>query len=401
MPYQNPKLLSKRYPTTDEALDAMKRADAADATARDVRPLMSMLKRAATYPRMKGLIRTRRVAVSSFGWKFISDADHADDAARAKARCGAVIRRIIKHHTQTPLYGAMAVELDEWRITATGTAPTVRHVYDPVEVERLGGDPRDVAVLADAPTVTRRYIQQEEPKFWITDTDDSYEVGGDLRTLLLDIILLSDTKVEWANLNRKLKGIIQALWEQWASQKDKQAAIDAIKTFITSNAAATSKSVDFKFHQVADGATSVSLKDFRQWLEDTLGITILGQANTTELPSGGGSRAALQILNLIRADIYYDDMIRVEDMINSQLLLWDYQLNHDASATQVPWRFAFDLSEEQDVEKNARIIVEAKTAGIPLLKAEVYERLGYTRPDDTTPAEDRFEWPSSTQLLLP
>ena len=73
-----------------------------------------------------------------------------------------------------------------------------------------------------------------------------------------------------------------------------------------------------------------------------IAIAVLGQANTSELPNHGGSRAALEVLRLISKDIFYSDMVRVESIINRFLLI-GYRLNYDKTAVKTPFNFRFDI----------------------------------------------------------
>jgi phage gp29-like protein len=106
----------------------------------------------------------------------------------------------------------------------------------------------------------------------------------------------------------------------------------------------------------------------------------LGQANTTELPSKSGSRAALSVQKLITDDIMYSDIITFEKTVNTQLLVFNNIMNYGTNHPN--YRFKVILDDSEDYEKNAIIIREAVSAGIPLIKSEVYEKLGLTPPQD-------------------
>lgn len=154
-----------------------------------------------------------------------------------------------------------------------------------------------------------------------------------------------------------------------------------MKQLLKENYVFTSDVIEYKFHQIANSTAGSSFKEIHQELNNSLAIAILGQANTSELPAGGGSRAALEVQRLVSADIMYSDVIATTALINEQLLPIDFWFN--ASSKEPPYEFKIMLAEQTDYESNAVIIREALAAGVPLKKSEVYSKLGFSMPDDT------------------
>ena len=129
------KILGSSLPTTQQARASFRAADL-DSN-RDMRDLMFYLQEVSEADGIiRNLIRIRRVGVNSFGWKIIS-ADKKDDknALAAKLRCNKIIKRILKFHTDTPMYGAMAVNFKFDKIGSDFVPVFVRR-YKPVEIER-------------------------------------------------------------------------------------------------------------------------------------------------------------------------------------------------------------------------------------------------------------------------
>lgn len=370
-------------PDIDEAVKRLKQADDPDPANRDVRPLMAILaKMSQVVPRLRGQIRTRRVAVSAFGWKIVPyDRTDTERAAQAAQRLANVIRFAQNSHAFAPCFGALAMELTWQTNTPVGTTPTVVRRCHPTEVERL--TTTDVAILADGDTLQRTPITPEQRDGWLIDIEhDALVAGGLLRSLIFHEILLHESTREWNWYNQKLKGISQAMLEEWAGDDDKATAAAQLRQLAENSYSITSTAVEYKHTQMTATGGYSSFESFRKALEADRSIALLGQANTTELPNNGGSRAALEILRLISADIHYDDMQRFEALINDQLLPADFRMNFDKAAVTVPWRFTLDLSEEQDREKNARTITELLGNGIPLLRSEVYGQTGFSVPQE-------------------
>ncbi|MCB0713405.1 MAG: DUF935 family protein [Ignavibacteriae bacterium] len=400
MAYEYAPLKQRTFPTLKQASDALKRADNADPQARDVRPLMAILNAMAERStRLAGHILTRKAAVCSYKWTVkpyeTSDQERADKAA---ARCRRVINDVLGWHIDRHLYGAMAVELKWITGTPNGTAPKIIKSYLPTEVEKNGRNAEDVAILKGDQEFERFYPLQQDPvENWLIDVDDRTYRGGILRTLAFHEILINENIQEWAAFNKKLKGIIQARFEQWATQEEKENAITALKQLAEHNYSATSKATEFVFNKTADYLGAAGFKDFKRELEQDRAITILGQANTPSLPASGGSRAALQVQSMITADIHHDSMVTAEQFTTDQLLLHDHRLNAEPNATDAPYYLEISLAEDRDPEKEARTIAYAKQAAIPVKKAEVYERLQYTQPEE---GEDAFDWSNAGGMIL-
>ena len=377
-------LNNRRLPTIEDAVKYLKAADEEDPASRDVRGLMAIIaKMQEEIPRLRGIIGTRRAAIASFDWIITpNEPSDAERANQARLRCRRAINSIMFQHTDMPLNGALVDELTWDTQGLYGTTPKILKRFHPTEIERWGSDPSKLMLLADTANLTRIPIAAQNPQEYLVACDDSWLQGGILRSLIPHEIILLGTIQEWNAFNAKLKGIIQAKIEEWASDDDKTTAAAALRQVAQHNYALTSKAVEYAYTKITDAAGSTSFKDLKAELEADRSITILGQANTTQLPNNGGSRAAVEILKLISADIHYTDMQKVEQLINEQLLTYDFQLNGNPAATEAPWEFKIDLSQERDTEKEARTATELLTNGVPLLKSEVYAKTGYTVPGD-------------------
>jgi phage gp29-like protein len=182
--------------------------------------------------------------------------------------------------------------------------------------------------------------------------------------------------LEWANYNKKIKGLIQAK----APDHEKKDASNALDSFMNNTYAVTSKDVEFLVNNLADMKGLSSFKEFIAKLEEDTAIAILGQANTNQLPNNG-SYSALNILNMIRNDIAFSDMQRAKSLVNESLLLFDYRMNIDSSANSHPYEFDFVFDEAEDVETNARVLEIAIRNGIPLSQDTVYNKLNIKAPE--------------------
>lgn len=392
--YVYSKIRRKTLPSQKQFEDVQELADRDNANDRDVRPLMSVLMRLRRAdPRLRGHILTRSTAVSSFSWNIIPvnpkpAPAEVELANKVRQRCANLIGEVIAHRLQASLYDVMVIESEINRLTPLGAVQTPVRRYRPVELEKTTDyeasiyRPGDEKFIDKILPLAVGSPLDDRSRFTVSISDDD-ERGGLFRSIALHEILLWDNRIEWGNFNKKLKGIIQAIFMEGATAEEIQDAAESTKQLAQNAYSVTSDMIEFKFNQLTQSGGWTSFKDFLSDVKTDITLTLLGQANTAELPNGGGSRAALQVLNLIRSDIMFDDMIRTTKCINSQVLLNDARLNIDEKITEAPYQFAFNMPDGLDPETRARITLDAYNAGITLLTAELYREIGMTPPPGT------------------
>lgn len=406
MAYDNPDLRKQLLPTLPQVSKAFQKADAADEKSRDVRPLLSILMRLPDAdPRLGGHLLTRQTAITSFDW--VLEGDDAAGAAAAAARLAPPIDHVLSRITEAPLFGAVAMK-GAWSMDTAQQAQvfTVTQDLDPDEIERPTRRRADVQRLEwSGSKVTRTPIAEDDPE-WIVAIDTQRGVaGGVLRSVLIRVVLASMNLQEWAQFLRKLKGIISGKFVGGVPEPgdpERDAADAALTNVVTGGYTLQSDQLSFELSKMVDAAGGASFKDFKSEMEADAAVAILGQANTAQLPSGGGSRAALEVLNLIRRDIHHADIRLAERVVQEQLVDRDYRINVDAAAARAPWRFRIQIEQDQDHEANARALVDAADAcaafGVGMNADDFYNRLGVDRPGGTpnvlTPR-------ASSPLLLP
>lgn len=381
--YTLSQLNNRQMPTIDQIKTALRKASETNQEYRDVRPLMAMLNRMEEVsPRLAGAILTRKTGLSSYGWVIKSRDTQfpKEKLLEIKNRLSKSITFILNECVRTPLYGSFCVEM-EWRLSGKNYYyPIVNRLYHPTELEK---DFKTLYILEpkdDGYGFSRQNVEEIEnyELYYIRETDELFKQGGILRSIIFHEVLRNDTIQEWANFNKKLKGLIQAL----APDNEKSDAADALTNFITNNFAITSKEVEFKLNDLTSGKSLESFPAFLDYLNKEIQIAILGQANTVELPNIGGSRAAVQVLDLIRQDILFADMNRVKTLIDNQLLLADYKWNSDKSAIEAPYEFEFIEDQQDNMETFARVLESLMRSGIPLSRSEVYAKLNLNPPQD-------------------
>ena len=361
-----------RYPTEQEFQAAIRAADNIEDKSRNTTKLLDYLSYFANNnPRIKGHINTRQTAIASWGWE-ITDAEgkKPPEAINTAIRLGKTIRRLINEVVYGSIYGWFAIDL-RWQLVETDRIPNPQSI--PVKFLEPMGD--GSLAIKDKSGKRISQIQQNDPNFlFFNDGADSK--GGTMRSLGLTEIMRADAIREIGNYVKKLKGIVQGI-DRGADDQEIEIAKTALQTAMRENYMFSSDLVDFKYHNIT-GTPGTVFKDYLDYLNSSISIALLGQANTPQLPSGGGSRAALQVQQMVTADIMFADVELLENVVNDQLLHYDYLQNF--GKTLSPWKFKVTLDDPVDYEASVIVVREALTAGVPLLKNEVYERIGFEMP---------------------
>jgi phage gp29-like protein len=367
----------KVYPSLSEYFKYVQSAETEDPRARGIKKLFDTLKKAMQInSRIVGHFSTRTTALSSFDWNLIGDFNKIEEIIN---RNKTLINYLINNHTYTAMFGATLYKLCIIN-NELGSQLFVEKKYDNSEFDYN----LDSLYLYDTNGSFTEEISLIENEYHLLNTIQYYSKGGILRSIMPIEIIRFDMILENANWLRKLKGILQIV-NKGSSPENERAAEQAAQTAVSNNYLISDDLIEFKLNEIA-GSGGTVFKDFIDFINKEISIAILGQANTSELPNGGGSRAALQIQSLISADIFYADMIRMEEFIDKILLL-DYKNNYDKLAVIAPYKFKFSIAEEQDIERNAaalKIINEF----LPVLKKEAYQFINFTVPSKTDLEED-------------
>jgi len=339
----------------------------------DQRPLMYILQRLiGSSPRLAGLILTRQTALTSFDWTFTNMSP--SDLDKTKPQFDQLIPLILKLIIDSKLFGISAISL-RWKLIDGFFYPIFDKYYPPTMLENsVDGVTSLINTLPDM-SLIRKPLNLDQNVLLDASTS-TINPGGILRTVLLHEYLRDRTLQEWHESNRRIKGLIQAK----SPNEQKNQTSEALKSLLTSHFAVTSDSVDLSLKELVSGTAIESFPQFLDVLKTEVAIAILGQANTVELPANGGSRAGLQILNLIRHDILFSDMQSASDVINNQLLLYFYRLNYDKNASYCPFKFQFVFDEIVNIEMNIRTLEFARNINLPISLDDIYRKLVLPKP---------------------
>jgi phage gp29-like protein len=368
-----------KYPSPTTIDTYLKKAD----DDKDPRDLMAVLKHMRTInARLQGHISVRKTAVAAYEWQVIPrDGTSTDSYTKAVLRTKNAIKKILSSHHQIPLYGCAA-----WSLSWEGTQERFPLVVKMWEAQELRTDGLTVSLLKKNEATNfliGTYIPEDfqNVSLLCESTGDAEEAHGAMRTIFPAELRRHASLVEWRNTNTKYKGLLQGTYDDAATNEEIEIAKAGARDAAMNNLVVTPASIAFKHNQMVSAGASDSFAKMIEECTSEISIGILGQANTSELPSSGGSRAALQVLSQISADYHWSDINRVTEVIN-RLLLIDYRINVDRGATECPWKFELYLPDTLDLEQRVDAATRLYQSGIPVRTAELYKLLGMTPPDD-------------------
>lgn len=355
--YQNPLLLKQQFPTdVAELTKVIMQSLLVDDEKRDVRPLMSILQRIETLDsRMKRHIKRRKTLIAAADWNIVAeDKADAEAAKLVKKRIGRAVRKYFKSYVESELYGCSLAEL-EYKQKSYGWVPVIKRRYQPVELEPNAKYFMGIAILDDAAQgkFTRREIPENERHTFLANCSDDLEPGGIFRSLIFHEYIQNITLQEWEQFIQFLKGIIQGTHEPGATAEEKAAGVKALETAVERNFIFTSKRVGFDFHRIVEESSGKSFEAIQALMRDDIEIAVTG----TSTLAGDRQRNAPTVQYNTEEDIAFWGRQEFADIINEQLLTWDYWMNvgKDYEA-EIPWKFEWQIRRTEDREGNARII---------------------------------------------
>ena len=159
-----------------------------------------------------------------------------------------------------------------------------------------------------------------------------------------------------------------------ATEADKQALLSAVANIGTDAAAIIPDSMLIEFTEARQTGSAELYERFCEYLDRQVSKAVLGQTLTTELPRGGGSRAAAEVHDAVRRDILAADARRLSETLTRDLVKPMVDLN--AGPQRRYPRIELVLPNDQDDQVFAGIIAELADRGLRIGQKTVLDRLG-------------------------
>jgi phage gp29-like protein len=168
-----------------------------------------------------------------------------------------------------------------------------------------------------------------------------------------------------------------------ATAADKQTLLQAVANLGTDAAAIIPESMVIEFTEAHQSGSAELYRGFCEYLDAQVSKAVLGQTLTTELPAGGGSRAAAEVHDAVRRDIMAADARRLAATLNRDLVrpLVDLNLGPQRRYPTV----SLGMPDEQDAKLFADIVAELADRGLRVSQRAVLDKLGLPQADPSEP----------------
>lgn len=394
------------FPTIENLQKASESADITNGLQADSRPLYYVLQKIANNaPRVSGIMTTRKTAVTSYDWRLKAYEQSNEQKAKDKyLSVKKIINSIINNHIEFNVFGQY---LSEIIYDANNTInPFSLKKYDLTDFQKIADNKLRLYNNDDGTFKDIEIVPNQTQ--YLFATDGRIEHGGDFSSIAKHAIYLNDILSEWNLIVKRVKGIAigsvdsaKMATDISVLDLDYQKIVSELETALNgigdaTKALQTLNSVDIKLSSLVDSSAVASLVPYKESLVADIAIALLGQSNTTELPNNGGSRAALQVLNLIRQDIIFSDINNIKKVINEFLRI-EWQLTNGNDL--VPYEFEFIFDDVTDSEMESRKLQYIVGSGISfkVKSSELYEKLNYTMPEGT---EEYLDLKVNNQIVM-
>ena len=164
-----------------------------------------------------------------------------------------------------------------------------------------------------------------------------------------------------------------------ASEKDKQALLQAVSNIGTDAAAIIPESMLIEFTEAHQTGSAELYERFCSYLDAQVSKAVLGQTLTTEMPRSGGSRAAAEVHDTVRRDILNADAKRLAATLARDLVRPIVDLNMGPQA-RYP-KIELGLPDDSDVKVFAEIVAMLADRGLRISQKTILDKLGIAQAE--------------------
>lgn len=159
-----------------------------------------------------------------------------------------------------------------------------------------------------------------------------------------------------------------------ATEQDRHTLLRAVANIGTDAAAIIPESMQIEFTEARQGGSAELYQKFCEYLDAQVSKAVLGQTLTTEMTHSGGSRAAAEVHQAVRADILNADARRLAATLVRDLVRPIVDLNIGPLA-KYP-KVKLGLPEQNDLKAFAEIVTMLADRGLRISQKTMLDRLG-------------------------
>ncbi|HUY26154.1 MAG TPA: DUF935 domain-containing protein [Candidatus Binataceae bacterium] len=163
-----------------------------------------------------------------------------------------------------------------------------------------------------------------------------------------------------------------------ASEADKQKLLQAVSAIGTDAAAIVPATMLIEFVESNLRASPELYEGFCDYIDNQVSKGVLGQTLTTQLPRGGGSKAAASVHNDVRKDIALADAKQLGACLSRDLVRPIVKLNR-GERKRYP-KIAIGYPDEEDLEAFSKSIAPLIDRGLPVSQKGMLGKFGLSEP---------------------
>ncbi|RMG33083.1 MAG: DUF935 family protein [Methanobacteriota archaeon] len=319
------------------------------------------------------------------------------------------IQKFLFNLTEAVLKGMALAKIEgEWKYLLIGNDTQYRWWWVPTRIIDI--DKRRIRIIRDGNERTLRHfwaiydivknewVEIEDTSKYIWHFYDKVEgfpmgrgLGGSLyyywyaKTVLYELMLQGAERWAGGWVVAYIDGLKRATQNAFKDRATQQKWIDELDKMISHGILVMPKGDDLRIEQGPTQGHSI-IMDSMKYLDESISLLLL--SSNLPMINQGGSYA----LARVKADeqdsgpIQYNRISLAGSV--TKYLVWNNIWRNNLPNFRAlglghlrPPRFMLDNTKIYDPQKEISIVQQARNAGIPLKKQEVYERLGYTMPD--------------------
>lgn len=159
-----------------------------------------------------------------------------------------------------------------------------------------------------------------------------------------------------------------------ATEQDKETLLQAVANIGTDAAAIIPESMVIEFTEARQSGSAELYQSFCEYLDAQVSKAVLGQTLTTEMPHGGGSRAAAEVHDSVRQDILSADARRLTATLNRDLVKPIVDLNFGPRRCYP--QLSLGLPDDSDTKQFVEIVAMLADRGLRISQRGILDKLG-------------------------
>lgn len=334
---------------------------------------------AEKFPAFIQVWNMRKASIESLPWYLAGGDEKAKQIIKSNlnnlrsSKDSISFRRLLRHLQNAPLHGYSIAEIDWNRESGGANINGIRAI----SAEAASYDVESGCFYFE--TEDNRKLEAKHPLFIISQVGETPNRDGLVRPLAIQYIKYRHITMQYLRGIEKY-GVAQLvaevddiMFEEGNPERDKLET--ALENWTYDGFAIVPKDIiNFTFPTATAEFSAEPFRAELSAIDKEVARLVLGQDSTTISDNSNRSTAAVH--NMVRRDILFSDVARIEEVIQEQIIR-PLMIFNFGSADNAP-KFKFDLRTHEDRQAVSAIAVNLASAGYEIDTAQLSAELGMT-----------------------